>query len=216
MLLASANLQRETLCNLLNVPSTGTTQQKSRRLFSALKGPSRDTFLDLTVGSCPELASLTMAQAQNRLRTASFKWDPNDLAEAREACALREWLLNVCTTVNDLKALPSYLLDRVRMVRGVDRQWHTDVTATSSLRQSSRWSTYGAHLFLKFDRQRRLPRVVAAFETPEPETRQLPPARRRGTRQLLFDTTSRTALEKRNGLLQSVERPAGGCRFRIA
>ncbi len=33
---------------------------------------------------------------------------------------------------------------------------------------------------------------------------------------VLCDTTSRTALVEGNGLLQSVERPAGGCRFRIA
>ena len=40
---------------------------------------------------------------------------------------------------------------------------------TSSFRRSSRWSTYGAQLILWFDRQRRLPQMVAAFETPEPE-----------------------------------------------
>ena len=134
-----SNLQRETLCCLLEVASDGTISQKSRRLYRAIKGPPRDTFLDLMVGTCPELSSLTMAQAQRRLRNVSFNWDPADLAEAREACALREWLLTVCFSVNDLKALPSYLLDRARMVHGVNRQWHLDVVTQSILTMVNVW-----------------------------------------------------------------------------
>ena len=36
----------------------GTISQKSRRLYRAIKGPPRDTFLDLMVGTCPELSAV--------------------------------------------------------------------------------------------------------------------------------------------------------------
>ena len=136
-----SNLLRETLCCLLEVASDGTISQKSRRLYRAIKGPPRDTFLDLMVGTCPELSAVivTMVQAQRRLRNVSFNWDPADLAEAREACAPREWLLTVCLLVDDLKALSSYLLDRTRMVHGVNRQWHFDVVTQSILTMVNVW-----------------------------------------------------------------------------
>jgi hypothetical protein len=130
---------RDTLSAILKVDTSRGIVETSNRLLRAIIGAPRDTFLSLMTGSQPDLATLSRHQADTLLGKSSFQWDPTNLHEAREACDCQSWLLGVCMSADDVKALPSNWRYRVRMVHGVNSAWDGETIIGTIFNLMEKW-----------------------------------------------------------------------------
>jgi len=158
--------QRDTLGAMLEVDTTRGVIETAGLLVRAILGTPSDTFLSIMATVRPDLATMSRAETDAALNNTSFNYDPVDLGDAREACALKAWLLDVFTTADDFKALPANLRDWARMLHGVNSAWDGDTIATTVLSLVDKW---------KSSRRRRAARTAGAAGAPQPPPAGGPP-----------------------------------------
>ena len=158
--------QRGTLGAMLEVDTTRCVIETSGLLVRAILDALSDTFLSIMVAVQPDLATMSRAETDDALNNTYFNYDPADLGDAREACALKAWLRDAFTTADDFKALPANLRDWARMLHGVNSVWDRDTIATTVPSLVDKW---------KASRRRRSARPVGAVGAPQPPPHGGPP-----------------------------------------
>ena len=158
--------QRGTLGAMLEVDTTRCVIETSGLLVRTILDALSDTFLSIMVAVQPDLATMSRAETDDALNNTSFNYDPADLGDAREACALKTWLRDAFTTADDFKALPENLRDWARMLHGVNSVWDRDTIATTVPSLVDKW---------KASRRRRSARPVGAVGAPQPPPHGGPP-----------------------------------------